>query len=38
VLAYMPHPGGKTGWRTLRLAVPRDDLTVEAPRAVYTGP
>jgi hypothetical protein len=38
VLAYMPHPAGKTGWRTLRLAVPRDDLTVEAPRAVYMGP
>jgi hypothetical protein len=38
VLAYMPHPGGKTGWRTLRLAVPRDDLAVEAPRAVYMGP
>jgi hypothetical protein len=38
VLAYMPHPGGKTGWRKLVLAVPRDELTVEAPRAVYTGP
>jgi hypothetical protein len=38
VLAYMPHPGGKSGWRTLRLTVPRDELTVEAPRAVYTGP
>jgi hypothetical protein len=38
VLAYMPHPGGKPGWRTLKLKVPRDDLTVEAPRAVYMGP
>jgi hypothetical protein len=38
VLAYMPRPGGRSGWRKLDLAVPGDDLTVEAPRAVYMGP